>query len=300
MRREKRWLPGLGLLSEGLGPVVALLLLGGEALLGGGLLLLLLDEVPLLVLEGGLGLAEVGLGGGEGPAEAGVGVLEVGDELLEGLAGVALGGGVLLEGGLERVSELGHLLDDRAELALVDAGGNLHEGRDGVGFTDLRELDEDLGVRLGADGGELGEDHVERFDGLLGVSDSGGVGGFVSLAVLLDELEVVVDDNHLVLEGGDHGLEVGDLATEGRDSLDGLTDVGGRGVDSSLEFLDGLGALGLSLSLELRGGLLLGDEVAVDAREQSGDVGEGGLVGHLDGDGVEELTAELGVLNLGG
>jgi hypothetical protein len=43
---------------------------------------------------------------------------------------------------------------------------------------------------------------------------------------------------------------------------------------------------------------LLGDEVAVDAREQRRDVGQRGFVLHLDRDGVEELSAELGVLNL--
>ena len=102
---------------------------------------------------------------------------------------------------------------------------------------------------MGADGLKLGEDHVESFDGLLGVSDSGGVSRGVSSSVFFDKLQVIIDDDHLVLEGGDHGLEVGDLASEGGDLFDGGTDVGDGGVDSSIKIFDGSLALGLSLSL---------------------------------------------------
>jgi hypothetical protein len=119
---------------------------------------------------------------------------------------------------------------------------------DWVGFTDFRQLDQNLSVRLRTDSFQFWEDHVESFDGLLGVSDSGGVGLGVSSSVLLDEFQMVVDHNHLVLEGGDLGFEIGDLGSEIADFFDGLTDVGDGAVDSSIKIFDGLLTFSFSFS----------------------------------------------------
>lgn len=148
-------------------------------------------------------------------------------------------------------------------------------------------MDKDLSIRLRTDSLQFWKDHVESFDGLLGVSDSGRVGSGVSLSVLLDELQVLVDDDHLVLEGADSGLEIGDLISQRRDLFDGEADIGGGRIDSLVEVFDSSFAFSFSLSLQFSGFLLLSNKIAVDARQKSGDVGQRSFVLHLDGNCVQ-------------
>lgn len=121
-------------------------------------------------------------------------------------------------------------------------------------------------------------------------------GGVVVGSGVSEDLLLFVED--VKLDGGvlNGRFQLSDLVGEGLDLVAGFGDLVGGEVDSSVVS----GDLGITLSLV--GGvldvsiLLLHDQVLSQVLEHLGDVRKGGLVLHLEGDGVEELLSHNAVL----
>lgn len=281
----------LGVLgSEGVALVFLLFFTGRGGLeFSGGVFLSLLLEVKGLLVLGELSLG-VSAGGGEG-FSLGFDLNDDGLEVKLGLDFVLAG---LFEGSLDGGVDFGELSHDVVELFSGEGGSNLHEGEDGVGVSDLVQLGkggEDLLVWL--DGAELANDDLN------GIDDSFGF-NFVDLEVfsvvgsLLSEVSLLlVEDVKLDLLVLDVGGELLNLGAEGGDLLGGLRDFVGSVVDSAVVLVDLGLAVNFVLSVLLVSLLLVEDEVLSELLEHLSDVGEGGLVVQLEGDGVKELASEL-------
>lgn len=126
-------------------------------LFGGGVF-----ELLFLDLEGGFGLSELLLSFRKGLSDLGSGGFDFGEEDLVFSDGGLLVDLVVFDGGFEGVSEVFHLGDNVVEGFLGEGGGDLDEGGDGVGSTDLSEFDEgSFSIGFGVDGLELFDDQFE-------------------------------------------------------------------------------------------------------------------------------------------
>jgi hypothetical protein len=206
---------------------------------------------------------------------------------------------VLIEGLNERVSDGLELLDDEEESVLVEGGGDLDEGGDGVVSSDLSEFNQSLlFVSGGLDGLESGDDEVEGSDDLTGLSLSLGEGSGVFLSLLSELLILLGEDLDLSSLVGDVNLEGVDSVVELVDGESGLVDLVGGVVDSAVEVINGLLALSLLSSISGVSLSLLVLDVNSDVVEELRDVSDGGLVLELEGDGVQNLLSELVLLEL--
>lgn len=161
------------------------------------------------------------------------------------------------------------------------------------------EFEEDsLGVRFGFDGSQLGGNDIQGLNDLsaLLLSDN-EVSGILLSGFSQD----------LLLFGQDFELAflVLDLTNEGVDLTGQLVDLGGgfshfigSEVDSSVVAGDFSGAVNLVSSVFHVRLLLLRDEVLTEVLKHLCDVGKGGLVFHLKGDGVQEFLSHLVLLDL--
>lgn len=251
-----------------------------------------------------LGGSELVVHGDELVLGVSLGVLEGGSllfEIVDGLLEVELSLDFLFlvidDGLLKGGSELGDLVLDALELLGGEGGGEGDEGEDGVLTTDSGELGEDgFSISFGLDGAQLGGNDVE------GLNDLGGLDlslfeRLVVLGSLLSELLLLlVEDVELGLLVLDFSLEEVSLSAESLDVVAGFGDFVGSEVDSSVVAVDFSLAVSLLSGVDEVGILLLEDEVLSEVLEHLGDVTEGRLVLHLEGDGVEDLLSERMVL----
>jgi hypothetical protein len=198
---------------------------------------------------------------------------------------------------LKGSSQLGDLVLDGLESLWGEGGGELDEGEDGVLTTDSAELSKDgIGIGLGLDGTELGGNDVKGFDDLGGGQLSLLEGGVVGGSGVSEDLLLLVEDVELLGSALDGRGEGGDLVSEGLDLVAGLSDLVGSEVDSSVVTEDlslTFGLVGNVLELSI---LLLEDQVLSQVLEHLGNLGKGSLVLHLEGNGVEQLLADDGIL----
>lgn len=215
----------------------------------------------------------------EGDSEVRQGVLDVssggGDFTLELsilVDGFSFFSGIILNGGLDGSVELLHLVDNAGEGFLGESGGNLDEGEDWVGGTDLGQFSKDEAVIVGVwgDGGQLLNDQFQgsqNFWGFLlssgefsGISSSGGI-QFVLSGVQDFQLGFLNSD--FSSDSGDFSGQDGDFSLSGI-SLEGVvsnTSVkGGDGI-STLLFLGVVDGIGISL---------LSDQIQSDLFQQLG------------------------------
>lgn len=147
------------------------------------------------------------------------------------------------------------------------------------------------------DGAQLGGDDVEGFDDLGGHNFS-GLEVFVVLGSgVSEDLLLFVQDVQL---GGfvfDFSFEEVELLGQSLDFVAGLGDFVGGELDSSVVPVD------FSFAVSEGGGvlevsfLLLEDEVLSQVLEHLGNVSKGGLVFHLEGDGVQQSLSEFSLFD---
>lgn len=150
---------------------------------------------------------------------------------------------------------------------------------------------------VGLDGAELADDNIDGIDDL---------GGFVVeslelfsiLLSLLGEFGFLfvkdVELDSLVL---DFDFEFFNLGGQGGDFSGGLLDFVGSEVNSSVVLEDFGFAVNFVGGVLLVSLLLVQDEVLSELLEHLGDIGEGGLVVQLEGDGVKQFSSELVVFH---
>lgn len=211
----------------------------GESILGGGQFGDGFSEDVLLEGEGTFVLGEGGFGFGLGVGDVGSG----GDDFTEEFFVVGDGGffvsSVGDEGFFEVVFEVFEDAGDLGEGFSVEAGGDLGEGEDGVGSTDLFELGEDGEVGgSGGDVGEFFEDHFEGTDNFFSLGGSGGIGEGVGFTFFSEGDFSVVEDFQLFGLVGDVTAEGGDFGFEEGDFTFGVVTLNGGNVDSAVEFGD--------------------------------------------------------------
>jgi len=156
---------------------------------------------------------------------------------------------VLLKGSNKGLVEVLHLGDGLSKNVLVKAGSDLHEGTDGVIFTDLAQLDQSLGHGLGDKGVELGDDHLKGLDCGLGGLNSDKVVLVVLSTVGPDDSFLLSEDPQLFLVVRDGLGKSRDLCAVGSNIRDGVADVGLSIFDSQFESGDLEFAFSFTLSL---------------------------------------------------
>jgi len=271
----------------------ALLGLGGESVSSVLELLLVLLKSSLLVLESGLDFSEFGSISGK----LGLGLSsEVGDgdhEVIEVNLGLDLSLDIVVKESGEINLELLEETDALGKGGTVKGGGDLNEGGDWVGGTELGELDEDLRGGVWGDGSKLGDDDLKGVEDELGLLLSGEevLGVLGSLGSGGGLLFVKHDEG--LLTGGDV-LDEGSLSLSERfDGLGGLLDLVGGVGDSGVVVGDLVGTFTHLGGVSVISSLLLASEVVHHISDEVGNILHGGVGFHLESDGVEEVFTEL-------
>jgi len=143
-------------------PVLTLDFLG---LLGGESVLLFVGGVGELLFldgEGSFGLSELLLGLRKSLSNLGSGGFDFTQKNLVFTNGGLLVNLIVFNGGFEGVSQVFHLVNNVVEGFLGESTGDLDEGGDGVGGTDLGQFNEgSFSIGLSIDGLELFDDQFE-------------------------------------------------------------------------------------------------------------------------------------------
>jgi len=194
--------------------------------------------------------------------------------------------------------ELLHLVDDVGEGLLGEGRGDLDEGEDWVGGSNLGQLSKDKAVIVGVwgDSGQLLNDQFQSsqdFWGLLlssgelsGISSSGGIqfvlSGVQDLQLGLLNSNFSSDSGNL--SGQDLDFSLGGISLEG--VISDTSVKGGDGI-STLLFLGVVDGIGISL---------LSDQIQSDLFQQLSNSLESRdtrVGGDLEGNSIEELLSEL-------
>jgi len=125
-----------------------------------------------------------------------------------------------------------------------ETGGNLSEGEDWVGFSNLFELSEDGSVGgFWGNTGEFFEDEVEGTDNFFSLGGSGGIGEGVSFSFSSKGDFSVIEDFQLFGLVVDVVAKVSDFTGQKSDFGFSVVSLNGGNIDSSVEF----GDLGITL-----------------------------------------------------
>jgi len=228
-------------------------------LAGGGDLefLLVVGETDFLGVEVLTCGFELLLNLGKGVLEVGSFLIEFTDHLVEVSLGISLSLDIVFDGSGNGFLELVEVLDDALECTGVEGHGDLEEGTNWVGATDLSELNESsVDVTVWFKVFEFWGDLLEGIDDSALLGNTVGEVSLVFLAGLTELDFLVTEELDLGFIGFLLGLEGGNLTLVVGDGDDGLVDFVGGLVNSGVVVLDlfnavtgGLGFFGIGLLL---------------------------------------------------
>lgn len=241
----------------------------------------------------------------EGDSEVRQGVLDVssggGDltlKLVILVDGLSFFSGIILNGSLDGSVELLHLVDDAGEGLLGESRGDLDEGEDGVGGSDLGQLGEDEAVVVGVwvDGGQLLDDQFQGSQDFWGFLLSSGELSGISSSGAIQFVISGVQDLQLGFLDSDFSGDSGNLSGQDLDfSLGGVSLERVIG-DASVEGGNGISTLLLLGVVDGIGIGLLSDQIQSDLLQQLSNSLESRntrISRNLESDSVKQLLSEL-------